>query len=252
MFVDIKRLRVFVAIAQAGSFTGAAERMNMAQPWVSVQMKQLEESLSLVLLDRSKGTLVKLTEDGERLLEIAKRLLNACSDATREIDVIRHRSEGRLVLGVDPITLYIPGRNELVKHFMERYPETQLSLISEPPSELFDGLVSRRYDLILTSCPAPKDNLDVLPLYEYELQLLVPKSVLHLYESAVRTGNIDNAKLLRLPHSYHPASYSWLESTLASSNIKTMVCPELSYHALIRYCALLGIATLTPDFSARA
>jgi DNA-binding transcriptional LysR family regulator len=249
MFTDVKKIKTFVAIVEEGSFTGAAERLNMAQPWVSVQLKQLEEMLDLTLVERSKGKLVKLSPNGREFFPIAKKLLAACSEATDEIRALRNRDRGKLVLGVDPITLYIPERNHLITQFMSQAGDTELQIISRTPTELFEGLKTGEFDLIMTSSPAPDgEDVEMLPLYEYALRLLVPKSNAHLYEASAQ-GNLTDAQILTLPDSYHPPMFEWLRSTLASQNVKWKECPESSFQALIRYAAMLGIATLTPDFS---
>lgn len=249
MFTDVKKIKTFVAIVEEGSFTGAAERLNMAQPWVSVQLKQLEEMLDLTLVERSKGKLVKLSPNGREFFPIAKKLLASCSEATEEIRALRNRDRGKLVLGVDPITLYIPERNELIKRFMQQSGDTELQIVSRTPTELFDGLRNGEFDLILTSSPSPdEEEVEVLPLYEYDLRLLVPKANADRYEASIR-GSVTDAQILTLPDSYHPQMFSWLRSQLAPSNVRWMECPESSFQALIRYSAMLGIATLTPDFS---
>ena len=248
MFTDIKKLMTFVAIAETKSFTGAAERLHVAQPWVSVQLKQLEEMLDSVLIERSKGKLVKLSPCGREFLPIAKRLLKSCEETDREIVALRDRGRARLVVGVDPATLYMPERNNLVRRFLDQMPETELRIASAQPCELFDGLRSGDLDLILTLCPAPDDDIELMPLYEYELQFLIPKSNAQQYAN-FEQEELQGATVMILPDSYHPAFFAWLKETLGSFNIRWKECPEVSFNALIRYAAMLGVATLYPDFS---
>ena len=251
MFTEVKKLQTFVAIVEEGSFTGAAERLNVAQPWVSVQLKQLEEMLDLSLMERQKGKLVKLTGHGREFLEIARKLLAACNEATGEFGALRNRDRKSLVLGVDPITLYMPGRNELITEFMKRRGDIDLQVVSRSPSQLFAGLRNLEFDLILASHPAPEEEVEMLPLYEYDLRLLVPKASAHLYEGASR-GSLVSAQILTLPDSYHPALYDWLKARLGPLGVKWMQCPEDSFPALLRYAAMLGIAALAPDFGERS
>ena len=85
VFTEIKKLRTFVAIAEERSFTKAAARLNAAQPWVSDQLKQLEEWVGLELIIRSKGKPIQITPAGEEMLRIANRLLLSCADAAEDI-----------------------------------------------------------------------------------------------------------------------------------------------------------------------
>lgn len=251
MFTEVKKLQTFVAIVEEGSFTGATERLKVAQPWVSVQLKQLEDMLDLTLMERQKGKLVKLTAHGREFLHIAQKLLAACHEASGEFGALSNRDRKNLVLGVDPITLYMPGRNELITRFMRRRNDIDLQIVSRSPSELFAGLRNLEFDLILASHPAPEEDVEMLPLYEYDLRLLVPKASAHLYDSSSR-GSLAGAQILTLPDSYHPALYDWLRTRLGPLGVKWMQCPEDSFSALLRYAAMLGIAVLAPDFGDRS
>lgn len=248
MFTDVKKLKIFVAIVEEGSFTGAAERLNMAQPWVSVQLKQLEDLLDLNLVERSKGKLVKPSASGRELYPIAKKLLASCAAASEEIGGLRHRNRGKLVLGVDPITLYIPERNHLIAQFMAQAKDTDLQIVSRFPTDLFEGLRNGDFDMILTSLPCPDADVEVMPLYEYPLHLLVPKEHVAEYDAHGAEG-LAGSEILTLPDSYHPGMFSWLRTVLGPAGVKWHECPETSFEALIRYAAMMGIATLSPDFS---
>ena len=72
--IDIDQLRTFIAIAETGSFTKAAEIVHKTQSAVSMQMKRLEERLDRPIFARD-GRASKLTEDGERLLDYARRIV---------------------------------------------------------------------------------------------------------------------------------------------------------------------------------
>jgi DNA-binding transcriptional LysR family regulator len=246
MFTEVKKLQTFVAIVEEGSFTAAAERLNVAQPWVSVQLKQLEEMLDLSLIERQKGKLVKLTAHGREFLDIARKLLAACNEATGEFGALRNRDRKSLVLGVDPITLYMPGRNELITQFMQHHSDIDLQIISRSPSELFAGLRNLEFDLILASYPSPEEEVETMPLYGYDLRLLVPRASAHLYD------RLAGAQILTLPDSYHPGLYDWLRDKVGPLGVKWMHCPEDSFSALLRYAAMLGIAVLAPDFGERS
>ena len=247
MFTDIRRLRVFLVVAEEMSFTAAAERLNMAQPWVSVQVKQLEESLNMRLFDRHRGSGMALTCDGEELFAIDQDLVEKMLAASDQIKSLQRRTESRVALGVDPITLYIPDRNKMITRFMGEAKKTNLKLVSQTPAELFAGLRSRELDLILTSVVDPSDDFEILPLYEYELKLAVPKTRTDLIERPI--AEWQSPRLLTLPDNYHPTVISWLKSLVGTDDVEWVECPENSYHALIKYSLLFDMPTLTPDFS---
>ena len=126
--IDVDQLRTFIAIAETGSFTKAAEVVNKTQSAVSMQMKRLEERLERPIFARD-GRASKLTEDGQRLLDYARRIvklnvetLAAFSDA---------ELSGRVRLGVpdDYADRYLP---EIMARFSRVYPGVELTVICEP------------------------------------------------------------------------------------------------------------------------
>ena len=130
--IDIDQLRTFIAIAETGSFTKAAEVVNKTQSAVSMQMKRLEERIERPIFARD-GRASKLTEDGQRLLDYARRIvklnietLAAFSDA---------ELSGRVRLGVpdDYADRYLP---EIMARFSRAYPGVELTVVCEPSVDL--------------------------------------------------------------------------------------------------------------------
>lgn len=248
MHIDLKKLKVFVAIAERGSMREAAEHLGVSQSWVSAQLKQLEGSLDLTLVGRGKGYFDGISANGAKLLTIAKRLLDECSTVDREIEALRRRAKGTVVIGVDPITLYIPERNQLLSRFLNDSTGHNLKIVNKPPSELFAGLSRGDFDLILTSQPQPDSTVELLPLYKHELKLLIPMASIHSGKELMR-GDISSARILALANEYDPQMSNWLNTTLSSSDVEWVRCPETSFQALTHYAAMMEIATLVPDFS---
>ncbi|HKQ80829.1 MAG TPA: LysR family transcriptional regulator [Steroidobacteraceae bacterium] len=248
LFMDIRKLQAFVAIAEESSFTRASQRLHLAQPWISAQLKELEELLDARLFERSKGKLIGLSATGRQLLPKAQRLLAMCKEVSDEMRSIRRRNSSKLDLGVDPATLYVPDRNRLIVEFLRSTPDVDMHIISSPPFELFDGLKSGRFDIILTLCPAPEEDWEVLPLYEYDLRSIVPRSKAADYP-ADEHGGLKNAEVMILQDTYHPAFFAWLKASLQSLDIRWKECPEMSFQALFRYASMLNVVTLSPDFS---
>ena len=249
MLTDIAKIRAFMAIVEEGSFTGAANRLNTAQPWVSNQLRKLEVMVGLTLVERSKGKMVRITPQGRELYRIAERLFASLAEAEEQIRELSQVERGRLVLGVDPITLYIPERNRLLALFMAQETDIDLQMVSRTPNELFEGLRRGELDLILTSAPFPEgDRIEMLPLYEYDLCLLVPRVAAHSYNQ-LSPGSVRGAEIMVLQESYHTGIFPWLKEVLEPYGVRWRDCPELAFPALMRFAKLMGVATLVPDFS---
>jgi DNA-binding transcriptional LysR family regulator len=145
--LDLTALRSFTAVADAGGVTRAAALLNLTQSAVSMQLKRLEESLGLALLDRSART-IALTAQGEQLLAYARRLLALNDEAWGRLT--HPAFEGTLDFGVphDLIYPYVPG---VLRQFAAEYPRVKLQLHSLYTSGLKELFARGEMDLILTT-----------------------------------------------------------------------------------------------------
>lgn len=147
--LDLTALRSFAAVADAGGVTRAAGLLNLTQSAVSMQLKRLEESLGLPLIDRSART-VALTPQGEQLLAYARKMLALNDEAWGRLT---HPSfEGVLQMGV-PHDLIYPRVPLVMQRFAAEYPRVKLQLHSLYTSGLKELLARGEMDLILTTEP---------------------------------------------------------------------------------------------------
>ncbi len=147
--LDIDQLRTFIAIAETGSFTKAAEVVNKTQSAVSMQMKRLEERLERPIFARD-GRASKLTEDGSRLLDYARRLVKLSTETVAAFSDAA--LSGRVRLGVpdDYADRYLP---EIMARFSRAYPSVELTVLCEPSVDLLERIDANELDLaIVTNC----------------------------------------------------------------------------------------------------
>ncbi len=143
--LDIDQLRTFVAISDAGSFTRAAEVVHKTQSAVSMQMKRLEERIGRSIFARD-GRASKLTEDGERLLDYARRIVRLngeCVASFAETDFV-----GRIRLGLpdDYADRYLP---EILATFARSNPRAEVTVVCEPTPLLVAGMRAGELDLAI-------------------------------------------------------------------------------------------------------
>jgi DNA-binding transcriptional LysR family regulator len=147
--IDTDQLRTFIAIAETGSFTKAAEVVHKTQSAVSMQMKRLEERLDRPIFGRD-GRASKLTEDGERLLDYARRIVKLNMEALAAFS--RAELSGRVRLGVpdDYADRFLP---EIMARFSRAYPGVELTVFCQPSIDLTALIRSNEIDLaIVTNC----------------------------------------------------------------------------------------------------
>jgi DNA-binding transcriptional LysR family regulator len=145
--IDIDQLRTFIAIAETGSFTKAAEFVHKTQSAVSMQMKRLEERLDRPIFARD-GRASKLTEDGERLLDYARRIVKLNVEALAAFS--KTELSGRVRMGVpdDYADRYLP---EIMARFSRAYPGVELTVSCQPSLELMTLIDDNELDLAIVT-----------------------------------------------------------------------------------------------------
>jgi len=132
--MEIHQLRYFVAVAEEGNFSRAAEKVRVAQPSLSQQIQKLEAELGQPLFDRLPRT-VLLTDAGKRFQEFAQRILAGVADAQRCVDECKGEAVGRLVLGAIPtIAPYLLPR--LLQQFQHKHPKVSIEVIEDVTENL--------------------------------------------------------------------------------------------------------------------
>lgn len=140
-------LRSFVAIAESGSFTAAAQRVHRTQSAVSMQIRRLEDLIGQALFTR-EGRQVRLTPAGEVLLGHARRILQAHRDALAEFD--RTALAGEVTIGApdDYASTFLP---RVLARFAETHARVHVSVVCRPSVELVGCIADRSIDLALVS-----------------------------------------------------------------------------------------------------
>ena len=139
-----RSLRYLLAVAEHHNFTRAAEALYVSQPTLSQQIKQLEESLEVQLLDRS-GRTVQLTSAGEVYLRHARRALGELDAGKRAIHELQDLSRGSLRLGMTPITEYLAV--PLLDSFNTRFPGITVSSLEMSQDEIEASIAEGNIDI---------------------------------------------------------------------------------------------------------
>lgn len=138
-------LRSFVAVADTGSLTRAAERLMIAQPTISLQIRRLEEQLGRRLLDRSPRHL-RLTAEGETLLSFARRILALSDEAVAQLT--QPDVEGLVRLGTpeDFATTHLSG---VLARFAQGHPRVALEVTTDLTLNLMERFQAGEFDVVL-------------------------------------------------------------------------------------------------------
>ncbi|MGH3168052.1 MAG: LysR family transcriptional regulator [Trebonia sp.] len=145
--MELRQLRYLVEVADEGSFTRAAQRLHIAQPGVSAQIKELEREIGEVLLDRA-GRTVSLTEAGTVVLPYARAALDAVEGARRAVSELTGLIQGHVTVGTVPSVAAF-NLPDLLASFHQRHPGVRITLAEGTSSQLLAELRTGRLDLIL-------------------------------------------------------------------------------------------------------
>lgn len=146
--MELRQLEYFVAVAEEANFTRAAERVHVAQPAVSAQIRHLERELGQQLFDRSRRA-VRLTAAGAAVLPHARAALAAVAAARTAVEELGELVRGSVVVGtVTAHDFDMPG---LLAQFHAAHPLVDITLTTDESDALVDGLRSGRLDAAIVS-----------------------------------------------------------------------------------------------------
>lgn len=159
--IDVKQLKYFVTIAEEGQITKAAQKLHIAQPPLSQQLKQLEEELGVPLFDR-KAKKMELTAPGKAFYEKAKRLLAQLDDAVAEVKEIEEGTAGTLSIGCVKSCFYYLA--QAIRHFHEQAPNVTFHLREGDTFSICQLLQERHIDIGIVRLPIDSADYDLIRL----------------------------------------------------------------------------------------
>ena len=147
--LDLDQLQTFITIADTGSFTRAAEEVHRTQSAVSMQMRRLEERIGKPLFEKD-GRMNRLTEEGDRLLAFARRMLRLNRETLAAFDDSSLEGQVRIGTPDDYADRFLP---EIMGRFARSNPRVELSVVCEPTVNLAELIRRGHLDIALvTQC----------------------------------------------------------------------------------------------------
>ncbi len=172
--MNAKQYKYVITLAHEGSFSKAADTLNISQPSLSQYIKKIEQEIGLELFDRTGGD-VKITdagriyvEAGQRILDIEHQMENAFTDLTES-------KTGSLIIGAAPYRA-ASMMPLIAKRFRSLHPGMHLIVREGTTAELVEGMEHGEYDLALTLLPIDRRLFRYEKVVEEELILAVPAS----------------------------------------------------------------------------
>jgi DNA-binding transcriptional LysR family regulator len=171
--VDLRKLEIFITVAQRKSFSGAALALHMAQPAVSIAVRKLEESLNTQLFDRS-GRKVELTAEGCNLLGRAQHILAEVEDLNRSMGAMNNLLEGELRIACPSMlaTYFLP---DLLSEFLTTHSGLKASVTQAGTTRVEQMLLEDDIELGVTTFQDSPNlaDLELVPLLNEQMVLCV-------------------------------------------------------------------------------
>jgi DNA-binding transcriptional LysR family regulator len=190
--LDLRRLRFFVQVVEQGGFSAAAKALSSTQSTVSKAIKQLEDELGVVLLQRS-SLRIDLTDEGRVVHAKALKLLADAHELTSDLDELKGLRRGELVVGVPKMGTGMLIADALASYKL-KYPHVTLDVAIASPSELQRRLRDSEIEITAMFEPAP-DGVDFHRMVDDELLVLLPAAHPLSKGESVDLGELENMPL---------------------------------------------------------
>jgi DNA-binding transcriptional LysR family regulator len=172
--MDYDQLASFLEVAKLQSFSRAAEKLYRTQPAISAQIRLMEQECGEKLFDRS-GKKVLMTPAGEILYRYAQKLIDLQKEALQAIAELNQTPRGKLYIGANEATcLYVLPKT--FAKFKQLYPLVQISIYRNFSHKILQKVQEGAVDMGIVTLPLTANNLDVIPVYRDEVQVVVPKN----------------------------------------------------------------------------
>ncbi|MBK7404931.1 MAG: LysR family transcriptional regulator [Phycisphaerales bacterium] len=238
--MDIRQLRSFIAVAEAGTISRAAERCGITQPSLSQQIMKLEENLGVTLLDRL-GRGVALTEAGHALLPRARQVVAQIAEIESALRADLDEGRGRLAVGAIPTMApyLIPP---LVAALRAESPDCEIFVREDLTQHLVEAIADNQVDIAIMSTPVEHDQIELEIVGREPLLVVAPTE-----HPLCAAGEIALADLQAQPavtlHEMHCLGRQISDFCAANRLARNVVCRMTQIDTLLEFVRLgLGLS----------
>jgi LysR family cyn operon transcriptional activator len=246
--LDIRHLRYFLAVAEAGSFSRAADRLGISQPSISQQMRDLEAGLRVPLFQR-RGKRILLTPRGLIFQEHARALLHQLENFLQDLNSDPGELRGALRLGVIPV-LNVPLVPQLLGAFAADHPVISVTVEEISSTEIETALEEGRMDVGLGFLTRHSPNLRYERLRTDEFALVVAQNHPWVNRRVVDFSELHQQRVLQLPDTF--VMRRMTDEICRKHQVRLHVIAEINaIETLLRSLRPLRAATLMPKIALR-
>jgi|SRR5689334_2847252 len=218
--MELRHIRYFVAVADELSFTKGAEKLRIAQPSLTRQIRDLEEELNVRLLDRTKKK-VSLTREGEFFLERAKRLLGFSDELIQGVHALDQQVSDTVNIGyvANPFHRVLPAS---LTAFEKQFADISINLFGIPSPEQIVAVRDRKLDLGFIGLlePTADPELEFLQVGSYKGVAVLPRSNSLARKRIINLADLAQTFFVALSEKCYPGYTRWFKSTCERSGMR--------------------------------
>jgi DNA-binding transcriptional LysR family regulator len=203
--MELRHLRYFQAVAEELHFGIAAKKLNMAQPPLSQQIKQLETELGVKLFERTKPQ-IQLTPAGQEFLERIRSIFSDVETAVKETRRVARGEKGKISIGFVVSASYdlLPT---VIRAYRSEYPEVDVELRELTTLEQIEALIQGHLHVGFLRTPIEEDGIEVQVLCREEFVIALPETHPASEKNVVDLNTLRNESFIMFPRQMGPHHY---------------------------------------------
>ena len=235
--MEIHQLTYFIAVAETGSFTRAAEQCNVAQPSLSQQIIKIEQELGTALFDRLPRRTV-LTEAGRMLLPSARSILAELQDIKHGLNADVEAGRGMLSAGFIPtIAPFVLPR--VIKRFSQDFPLATLSVHEDLTEVLIEDILDGKLDVGITSLPIHNKSIRTQEILSEPLLVASSRGDNIVNRTSLHIKDLDNFPFIALSEVHCLGEQ--VQSFCYQQNVDLQIVCHTSQLSTVKNCVAMGL-----------
>jgi DNA-binding transcriptional LysR family regulator len=234
--LTIRQLRALAVLQSAGSVTAAANRLNLTQPAVTLQLRNLQTLAGLPLIQRTGDGMV-LTDAGLNVLALAERVEAALLDCERSLDMIAGRSGGRVsIAAVSTAKYFVPF---VIAAFSRRFPKVDVTLRIGNREDIREALRGYDLDIAIMGRPPVDVQVEIRPLGKHPHVIIAAAD--HMLSNKKRIAVADLASESFITREIGSGTRMLMEQFFQKSGLKPKIGMEMDSNETIKQAVIAGL-----------
>ena len=234
--LTIRQLRALAVLQSAGSVTAAANRLNLTQPAVTLQLRNLQALAGLPLIQRTGDGMV-LTDAGLNVLAMAERVEAALLDCERSLDMIAGRSGGRVsIAAVSTAKYFVPF---VIAAFSRRFPQVDVTLRIGNREDIREALRGYDLDIAIMGRPPVDIQVEMRPLGKHPHVIIAAAD--HMLSNKKRIAVADLASESFITRENGSGTRMLMEQFFQKSGLKPKIGMEMDSNETIKQAVIAGL-----------